>query len=100
MPSKSKTIREQMFDARLDMPCFLLTWREGNFSLTRLAVWSERPTFGTSHVSELAVPTLKQNVTELIYSFKSGIKKMKHRTENAQHYPWRRQVEGYGYKTQ
>ena len=25
---------------------------------------------------------------------------MKHRTENAQHYPWRRQVEGYGYKTQ
>jgi hypothetical protein len=75
MPSQSKNAQEQIFDARLDLPCFLLTWTEGTFPLTGLAVWSETPTFGMSHVSEIAVPTLKQNVTEVICSFKSGIKK-------------------------
>jgi len=73
MPSQSKKVHEQIFDARLDLPCFFLTWGEGNFPLTGLVVWSEMPTFGMSHVSELVVPTLKQNVTEVICSFKSGI---------------------------
>ena len=75
MPSQSKNVHEQVFYARLDLPCFLLTWREGTFPPTGLAVWSEISTFGMSHVSEVALPTLKQNVTEVICSFKSGIKK-------------------------
>jgi hypothetical protein len=75
MPSQSKTVHEQTFDARLDLAGFLLSWREGTFPLTGLAVWSDIPTFGMPHVSEVAVPTLKQNVTEVICSFKSGIKR-------------------------
>jgi len=58
-----KKVPEQIFDARLDLPCLLLPWTEGTFPLTGLDVWSEMPTFGMSHISELAVPTPKQNVT-------------------------------------
>jgi len=74
MSSQSKNVPEQIFVARLDLPSFLLTWRGGTFPLTGLAVWSEMPTFGMSHVSELVVPTQKHNVTEVICSFKPGIK--------------------------
>ena len=75
MPSQSQKVHEQIFYSRFDLTCFLLTWREGTFPLTGLAVWSEVPTLGISHVSEVVFPTLKQSVSEVICSFKSGIKK-------------------------
>jgi hypothetical protein len=71
---KKKKVHEQVFGARFDLPCFLLTWKEGTFPLTGLAVWSGKATFSIQRVPEVVFPTLKQNLRQMLCSFKSTLK--------------------------
>lgn len=85
--NKFLTSNEQIFDARLDLPCFLLTWRDGTFPLTGLVVWWDTYfrqviCFWNSCLDSEA----KCNGSDLFLQVRHW--KIKHRSQNAQHYPW------------